>query len=82
MTEPIKYDFFPLELQDIERRFFVVLIKEVTLETRFEDIDRTYKRGIYSFPTKKARNIFTKVCNDDKGMSVAFNFNREPETKG
>lgn len=82
MTEPIKYDFFPLELQDIERRFFAVLIKEVTLETRFEDMDRIYKRGIYSFPTKKARNIFTKVCNDDRGMSVAFNFNREPETKG
>lgn len=81
MTDKIVYDVFPIDLQHTARRFFAVLTEDVTLETRVENFDRVYRRGIYDFPTKKARNVFTKVCNDDTGKSVAYRFNRKPEEK-
>lgn len=80
MTAKIQYDIFPLDFLTTNRRFFAVLIEDVTLETRIEDLDRVYHRGIYDFDTKTARDTFTKICNDDKGKSVAYKFNRNPKT--
>jgi len=81
MTLPIKYDTFPIDLMNTRRRFFAVLIQDATLETRIENFDHVYHRGIYAFDTKKARNVFTKVCNDAIGSSVAYRFNRKPTEK-
>lgn len=81
MTDKIVYDVFSIDLQNTSRRFFAVLVKDVTLETRVENFDRVYRRGIYDFSTKKARDVFTKVCNDAIGLSVAYKFNRQPTEK-
>lgn len=81
MTAKMTYDHFPLELQECERRFWAVLLEDVALETRDNAIETIYSRGIYSFPTKHARNVFTKVCNDDRTETVAYRFNRKPERK-
>lgn len=81
MTKPIVYDHFCMEMRDSERRFFAVLTKNVIVETATDTIDKTYKRGIYSFETKKKRNIFTNVCNGDRTKTVAYSYNKKPTHK-
>ena len=81
MTLPTKYDVFPIDLLNARRRFFAVLIQDVTLETSVEIFDHIYRRGIYAFDTKKARDLFTRLCNDAIGSSVAYRFNCKPTEK-
>jgi hypothetical protein len=78
LTLPIEYDYFPLELRDNEKRFFCALLENVLVETSNEKIDTLYKKGIYSFLSKKQRNIFTMVCNDAKDSRIAIRYNLKP----
>lgn len=77
MTKPIKYDYFSPEIHP-ECRFITVLLEQVVIETAEPDLDKLYERGIYSFPQRKQRDAFTKLCNFDKIDTVAFEFNRQP----
>jgi hypothetical protein len=81
MTAKMVYHAFPLDVHLKERRFFAVLLFDVILETRNEGFDRLYSAGIYSFATKDSRNVFTKVCNADKDINVAYKINRKTDEK-
>lgn len=76
MTKPID-DFFAIDLLNTQNRFFCVLTNNVLLETSNPIIDKLYKRGIYTFSTAKSRNLFTKLCNDDKTQTVAYSYTRK-----
>lgn len=63
--------------QEVQGQFFAVLVEPVLLETRDDAINIQFPRGIYYFQTSRARNTFTKACNEAKGRLVAYRMTRK-----